>query len=323
MLWLFLALGLASADEACQEPLYVRFVMPEAGSTDVPRDVRVAVAMLGWGSAEDFTLRVFADDARLKGTEQSWCYEHEGPHELHCWLAWRPDELLPEDTEILLRVASVSGDSRSDHTFHTGTGLAVDPPPAPLAAVYDVWEEETGEPCDYPLARRYSLEATGGDPTEDGLSLVHIYEQLADGGEALVHTLATSSSPVDTGAVEVEGVKQFLDGSEDHTDCFRVVAENAAGEAGASAVACAEAPDTGPDTGPDTASDSGGSEPQPGDSGQQDTAPTDESETGEDADSDEAGAAPGSDGGGCGAAAAWLLGVVCLARRRPQPSAGA
>jgi len=319
MLWLLLTLGLASADETCQEPLYVRFVVPEGGSTDVPRDARVAVAMLGWGEAEDFTLRVFAGESRVEGTERSWCYEHEGPHELHCWLSWTPDELLPEDTEILVRVISATGDSRSEHRFQTSDAVAVDPPPAPDAVVNDVWEEATGDPCDYELARRYTLVAAGGDPAEDGLSLVHIYEQLADGGESLVHTLTTFSGAVDTGEVEVEGVKQYLDGSVERTDCFRVVAENAAGVEGASTVACVEEDDTATDT----SSDSGGSEPEPEDSGPQDTAPVDEPDTGGGSDSEAAPAAPPPDEGGCRAAAAWLLAALWLGRRRGQPSAGA
>lgn len=341
ILWL---LGLSAAlasEEECREDLLLRFILPEAEASGVPRDVRLTAGYIGWGTADQVRGRLLRDGERVPSEDETWCYEHEGPHEVHCWWATRPVDVLEAESEYSVRVETLDAEGAVrqsvEHSFTTGSALALAPPEAPVFAVADAWEEETGETCDYPVARRYTLDLEAGNPEEDDLTLVHIYEVMEDGSEERVHTITTAKGPADggsegapalataaadTGEPEPHGLKQYLDASLPRTDCFVAVAENAAGEAGGRTRACYGPQDTG-----STPGDSGDTAPP--DSGSRDSGAPGSGSGDPDGSADTGGAdavpPTTSDAGGCGcggatraSAVAWLLLLLMGWRRAGQ-----
>ena len=326
-----LFLGSAQADEeACRQPLAVRLTLPAAGSADVPVDARVLVGFIGWGEADEFSVDLIGAAAPVPVEAESWCYLHEGPHERHCWWSLRPTERLAVDTEYRIRVRSTEAhtgpDHESIHRFTTGSGTSLPPPEAPTGEIGEAWDEESGEACDFPFARRTLMRIEAGDALEEGLGVFHLFEVVAGSEtEPLVHTIRTQfdEGGVDTAPRIEWNVKQYVDGTTAPTDCFRVVAENAAGEAGASTVLCYGDADTGtPDSGPSGADsgrggagDSGAGDSGSGDSGARDD-PHDVPTRG-----DRSTTAP-VEARGCGRGAAGLLLIGgALARRRRNRTA--
>ena len=328
MLWLLLSPVLA-AD--CKDTLSVRSVRPVDRQVDVPLDVRVLVSLIGWGTAEEVTVRLVDDqDSELDVSTETWCYEHEGPHEVHCWFRLTPVEPLAADTthDVLINSSEVwagTGHLSQTTSFTTGSG-AVAPTGAPPTLTLDSRSEdlETG-PCDYANPRRYMLMLTGAETDATGLGVFHLDQVFPDGAsEALrVHTVHVFEDRPDT------DVKQYLDAGEPTNECYQVTYEDGAGRLTPGDVACWES-DTGPpDSGvPDTsAPDSGTLDTSALDSGTLDTSAPDSGPPDSGAsDSGTPGAEPGDMGqvseSGCGCAASPgsapflpLLGVLLLVQR--------
>ena len=79
---------------ACQEPLQLRTVTPDEGSVDIPLDARILISFLGWGELKEYDVSLTLYSKEVPVTREEWCYEHEGPDEVHCWIRLRPDEPL-------------------------------------------------------------------------------------------------------------------------------------------------------------------------------------------------------------------------------------
>lgn len=328
----------------CDEgALRVRTVQPRDQAEEVPLDTRVVVSFIGEGQADHYTVALEQGGASVATSAQSWCYDHEGPLEVHCWIALTPAAPLTADTAYTVRIQSTERHTGQrpeslNTRFTTGSAQAdpvVGAPGLRILAAWDVAPEERGV-CDWERPRRYTLELTPAQPDPSALSLYQVWAIDPQGQrpEALVHTIFVQNPagepPQQRGAdragdsggdsADPAGpteYKQFLDGDTQPTDCFRVVQENAAGQASASVEACwAEDTDSG-------GSDSGGSDSGTGDSGADDSAddPADDSRADDSSPPDSAtGPDPeprGSAGCGCGAAGALaLLPWIALLRRR-------
>ncbi len=348
VLVLFLsALALASAllprpAAACEGvPLEVRTVQPREGATDIPLDVRVAVSFIGLGEADEFEVELLHDDTEVPTVATSWCYEHEGPYEVHCWWSLKPVDPLGAGTTYRVRAISTpswqgEGSRHHESSFTTGSSSLGALSGTPTLEIRDAWTESTGAEYDYDKARRYVLDLTAVDGTPDpsATSLFHL-EELDEAGKSLdlVHSLYVSNPGEET-VYPVE-YKQFLDGSVERGDCFRVVQENGAGARSDSVVACWEPPDSGgsdsggsdsggsdsggPDSGRSDggSSDGGSSDGGSSDSGGSDSGgPDGGSADGGNADSgSDSGSDGGSDGGGgkgCGSRAGLVFPLVLL-----------
>lgn len=338
----FLALITAThaGTDACRESLQLRFTLPDDGATDVPLDARMVAAFIGWGDAGEWELALEVDGVTVEGSHSSWCYEHEGPHELHCWLTLAPHAPMAPGTEHSLRVSSTgswSGGTEAsfDIRFTTGSASTLTWEETPPLVVVDAWDEESEDSCAYSLARRATLETTPPPHVRAPLALFNIYEVLSDGSpDALVHTIRVHNPPpepdtaVDDSGLTAERMKQYLDGTTPREDCYRLTMVDAAGGETLGSLACwdtGEPGDTAPTHTGDTAgpgdSDDDTARPHSDDSGPADTVPH---HTGEHtADSDPGPPSSPSDGcpSGCGgsrtaAAFVWLLLATATTFRR-------
>ena len=323
---------------ACEpSPLQFRTSQPAAGAVDVPLDVRAAVSFIGLGTADEFTVGLYRDDTEVPVAASTYCYEHEGPVEVHCWWVLRPSTLLAASTAYELRVRSTetwSGEGAVSMTapFTTGTSEAPDVAGVPTLRVTHAWDEVATDSCQYPVARRYWLEVlpSGGVYDPSALSLFHIDALESDGSvRGRVHSTFVSNP----GGGEVDTqLKQYLDAATSPSDCFRMVQEGPDGTTTAAVDACPEPPvDTGSaDTGSDdTGSDDTGAD----DTGADDTgtADTGEGDSGGDTEKDAAprrppgfcaGCATGH-GGPLGAGLVVTLGLVLVRSRRKDGAARA
>ena len=293
---------------ACEpESLRLRTFQPRDGAADVPLDVRVAVSFIGWGTADQTVATVYdSGGVEVAATREAWCYLHEGPAEVHCWLALRP--AAPLSAGATYTIAASAGADTARATFTTGAAFSVAPEGAPTLAVADAWEATAQTECDFALADRYTLVpgAVGGAPDPSTLSLFHLYALDAAGEPgAIIHSVFVSNP--DSPTQVVPDLKQYLDGAEPNTGCFRLIQEGPSGARSAAADACWAAPDTGDTGADDTADSTGGAEDSAGDSGR---------------DGDAAGDAPAAAcgcaaGGGVGPGGAVLVALFGgVARRR-------
>ncbi len=267
MLWLLLTPAFA-AD--CRDTLSVRSVRPVDRQIDVPLDARVLVSLIGWGTAEEVTVRLVDDsDAELSVSTETWCYEHEGPDEVHCWFRLTPEESLAAETthEVLINSSEAwagAGHLSQSSSFTTGTGAVAAAGGPPTLTLDSRTDEEEAGVCDYADPRRYLLMLTGAETDTTGLGVFHLDQVFPDdSGEALrVHTVHVFDDRPDT------DVKQYLDGGETTDDCYQVTYEDGAGRRTPGAVACWQSdsgtPDSGtPDSGtPDSDTPDSGSERQ-------------------------------------------------------------
>ncbi len=295
----------------CRESLSVRSVRPNDGQADVPTDARVLVSLIGWGTTDEVAIRVVDDTgATVEGTTETWCYEHEGPHEVHCWTRLTPNGPLAVDTAHSVRVNSTdawtgSGSLSYTTTFTTGSSAA-SATAAPPSLTLDERTEPSPESCGYAEPRKYILTLTAAETDAAGLAVFQLDHVFPDGSAETerVHTVHVFHNQADV------DVKQYLEGVDTPSDCFQVTHEDAAGRQTPGPVAC-----WGQDTGD---ADSGTQDTSGPDSGTTATVPTDSA--GPDSGGADTGE-PGDDAGcGCVTAApapAWLglLTVLVLGRR--------
>ncbi len=271
---------LSLAAFGCEEPLEIRTIHPSDSDTDVPLDARVVISFIGWGAAEQYEARLTREGEDVASTTGSWCYEHEGPHEVHCWIRLTPDAPLEAEADYVVFVETTEAwphaDPRSlQARFTTGTESLQPISGAPGLVVQEPWLE-ADEDCGYPVARRYWLETTTTSGADDprGLSLFHLYSLDAHGQPGdIIHTIFATNPSEGAEEDEPPWTKQYLDGSISQTDCFRMVEEDGAGSRSEPVDACWEPADTGRDTSPDTAPPDSGEAP-PDDTGPADTAHT-------------------------------------------------
>jgi len=252
----------------CEQPLSVWLVDPPPEASDVPTDARVLVGLIGMGEPDEASVELLRDGTAVAGTTETWCYEHEGPYERHCWISFRA--ALEADTAYSLRVKNTdswqgTGSFSLDQRFTTGSALAETPLPmeVTLRSVADV----EGVDCGWEVTRQYLFTV---QPLSDTtrLGVVMVYD-----GDVLEHTVHPLVG-------EVAQMKQWRDASREDDGCYTFVHESTAGVRSAPVEVCASPrPDTG-----DTA-DSG------------DTALAEDS----------AGSASPSSDCGCGGGAAWFL----------------
>ncbi len=298
---------------ACEEPLEVRTLYPREGSQDVPLNARLLVSFIGWGTTEEYSVQLTQDGEAVAATQDSWCYDHEGPHEVHCWVSLRPEELLSPESTYALQVKTTDawphdGFRQTSGAFTTGTHTLKPLEGTPGITVIDAWTEKD-KACGYDIARRYWIDTTLlQEDDASGAAVFHLYalDEHGDPGE-IIHTIFTGTP---TKAEEPLGLKQYLDGSLPQTDCFRVIEEDGAGNQTPWAEACFEpgsgGSDSGgsdtatPDSGDTAVSDSGGS-----DSGGSDSGNAVEPATSEDC--------------GCGGGAPAVLLLPLILRRRTAP----
>ncbi len=331
--------SLAPSALACEpSPLELRTSQPAAGAVDVPLDVRAAVSFIGFGTADEFTVGLYRDDTEVPVSASSYCYEHEGPVEVHCWWVLRPSALLAASTAYELRIRSTEtwsgeGSMNMAVTFTTGTAEAPDLAGLPTLRITDVWDEVATDSCQYPVARRYWLEVlpSGGVYDPSALSLFHIDALESDGRvRGRVHSTFVSNP----GGGEVDPMtKQYLDAATVPSDCFRMVQEGPDGTTTAAVDACPEAPvDTGSDDtgGDDTGGDdTGGDDTGSDDTGSDDTGSDDTGGEGTDtADTQQDGEARRPPGAcaGCASGPGGALGaglVLSFALARSRREAGA
>jgi hypothetical protein len=327
------ALALAFACEP--EPLHLRTVQPAEGATDVPVDVRIAVSFIGYGTADEFEVRLAGAAGEVATDRSTWCYAHEGVAEVHCWHSLTPRALLEAGGRYQVQVESTErwsgeGAMRLTTSFVTGSSTAPVLVGPPALTVLDAWDEVGATDCEYPLARRYEFRALPGSGVADpsALSLFHLYPEAADGmvGDN-VHTLFVTN-PGDTQLSE-EVFKQYLDGASAWSDCFWLEEESAAGVRSSPVRGCFEEEDTGevPDTGDpgDTGViEDSGSAGETGDGGLEgDTAVDEDPPPAERGGQGGASGCPDSCAGGPGILLlAWLVALpLGRRRRRSEPPA--
>ncbi len=237
MLWTALVpLAVAGPAGDCpEEPLTVRFVVPEDGDTDAPRNARLLLGLIGVGDVETFDLVLEGEEGEVAGTRTRWCYDHEGPHEQHCWVALRPDRALAADT--VHRVSVTSGDSiERTTTFETGSGVLEPLTVAPGLEILAAWDPKPAEvgPCDWETPRRYTLALTPAvpDPSLRSVYQVHVVDPTGVREPALIHTIRLYDSE------DAFEAKQYLDRADEPSDCFRLQQEDGGGQLSPSVEAC-------------------------------------------------------------------------------------
>ena len=215
MLWWMLLWSTAAACEPV--PLNIRSVQPADGDVDVPIDARIAVSLIGYGTADEYTVELERGAAAIETTQESWCYDHEGPYEVHCWWMLKPTTPLSPLTPYTVRVRSTDtwqGDgSRTQVTqFVTGDAALGDVSGEPELEVLEVWEAEAETDCEWDLAFRASLRPTPIDRELDLslLSLYHLREVFEDGtsGEIIHSVYVTNPGQTE---LSDEVMKQYLE----------------------------------------------------------------------------------------------------------------
>jgi hypothetical protein len=321
-----LPLLLAPPSAACEAPLELRTVQPRDGATGVPVNARIAVSFVGTGVAEAYEVQLLRGGAPVAAAAEAWCYEHEGPFELHCWWALRPEADLAPGAEHELQIRSTAAwtgeGSRAVTTrFTTGADRAAAPAGPPSLRVAEAWDEPAPDACAYPLARRFWLELlpAGGITEGQALSLYHIDALGPDGAPVgRVHSVLVTQPD---GSAPDPLVKQFLDAADEPTDCFRVVQEGPAGDLSPPVEACFGDGDGGsPDSGtPDGGSADGGPADGRDTAGGAPDAPTDGAPSAEEEPARSKGSGCASSPSAPWAAAPALFGAMALlGRRRPR-----
>ena len=270
---ILLTTSLLHAGETCQETLEIRSFYPKSGDADVPLDVRILVSFIGWGTDDQYTVDLTREDGKpVKATTVTWCYDHEGPHEVHCWVSLKPEKPLVPETDYNTSIRTTDtwphddGGRSTRARFTTGTESVSPVTGSPSLSLTQVWTEKD-KSCGYPVARRYELtpvlllteDETGG-------AVFHLYPLDEDGEPGdNIHTIFSGMSfyPNSDGMLQV---KQFLDGSVPQTDCFRIIEEDVAGNLSEPFDTCEFGKDTG-------LSDTGLSDTGLSDTGLTDTAP--------------------------------------------------
>ena len=248
---MFLLLPVALAED-CAEPLRVRSTRPQHGDIEVPVDARVLASFIGWGSLDEVQATLRGPEGELAHTQEGWCYEHEGPHEVHCWLRLSPAEPLAALTEHTLVLSSTElwggeGVLFQETRFTTGEELAASTagPPSLQIASLDLLDPEE---CDYEEPQRFWLDLLAAEVDPSGLSVFHVDQSVDGSAFQRVHTLHLFEDSPDFEA------KQFLDGATEA--CFQVSHEDAAGRQTPGQTACWPV-DTGqPDSPADSPTDS-------------------------------------------------------------------
>jgi hypothetical protein len=213
----------------CRDTLSVR---PVDRQVDVPVDAWVRVSLIGWGTADEVAVGL-TDDAgsELSVTTETGCYEHEGPHEVHCWHLLSPASPMAADTahSVVLQSTTAwtgSGQLSQASSFTIGSALAVATAGPPTLILDRRTDVESPETCEYPEPRQHWLTLAAAELVQQDLE-----------------------------------VKQWLDGGATIDDCYQVTHEDAGGRLTPGAAACWQT-----DTGPlDTAGGTGHSDSGPGD----------------------------------------------------------
>jgi hypothetical protein len=251
MLSLLLSISLLQAGmstaHACEEALKLREVLPLDGTEGVPINSRVVVAFIGMGTSEDFDIKVFngASQRNIGVDREDWCYTHEGPNELHCWTRLTPRQELEPWTTYEIRVQLISEDTGAEPEPEQVSSFITDEWEADTSVaalgfrVTDAWEMDPSEldSCDWNEVSRWWLEI---DPVVDdssGLELFHIWELDEDGhatGEDPIHTVFSPRN------IQLQQIKQYLDGSVSHSDCFGALREGPTGARGPFTTHCFE-----------------------------------------------------------------------------------
>ena len=256
-----LSMGVAFAEGCPRRPLAIRQVLPPDGTVDVPLDTRLVIPTIGYGTVEDFDVVLSSDSGQVELEQRSWCYEHEGPDELHCWQALKPVGDLAAETSfeiVVTNTESWTGDgviSRRSQ-FTTGSEHHGALEGRPSGGVDEAWTQH-GLVCAWPQTRRYWMTFTEV-PDSSGLGLLH-FMHLPEGGDpVLVHTLyldgSTSGAPV----------KQYLDARQDPSDCFQLVQEDGSGSwSEPSETFCWTQPEQPGDTGDSTGDSTGAIDSEP------------------------------------------------------------
>lgn len=249
---LLLTASLLHAAEDCREPLEIREFFPRSGDVEMPLDVRVLVAFIGWGTLDQYTVSLTGTGGKpIQSTVESWCYEHEGPHEVHCWTSIKPDKPLTPKTDHHISIETSDKWPHNDGgrsiraVFTTGTAMAEPITGIPSLELVKVWTKKNKE-CGYPVARRYDLAPTVlQEDDETGGAVFHLYplNEYGEPGEN-IHTVFSGWSPPE-GIKTTRKTKQYLDGSLSHTDCFRMIEEDMAGNRTEPFDTCEFATDTG------------------------------------------------------------------------------
>jgi hypothetical protein len=229
-----LALWLAFPAWACdrQIPLHVRTVQPPVNAIDVPVDARIMVSLKGWGTIDEVEVVLRKGGSTISVDLETWCYDHEGPYELHCYYRLLPEEELIPGTVYTIEIRSTEtfqGDEplSQNSQFTVGSDRVTPfdgPPELAIVDAVDVAPEDLTE-CDYDQPRRYMVSAESSNVAPHGLSVLHLTEFFPDGSspDALVHTVLVSKERTTL------SIKQYLDGSMPRSDCFRLQLEDGAG----------------------------------------------------------------------------------------------
>ena len=279
-LYMLVLSSTAHANESCETNLTLRSVTPVEGATDVPVNARILVSFIGWGSADEFSVKLESLSAEVSTTNTSWCYAHEGPYEVHCWWSLTPDEQLVENSEYRLSIETTDSYGgpvpMSFHSrFFTGDSVLT-PITASLDFYYDsAWNVDTEDrvECDFEQPRRYFIDVETDWVDPSNLSVFHFFELPVEENEPapLVHTVFAQSNGDGAG---VGQIKQYVDGSRPYSDCFAVTIEDGAGNRTPWVNRCVDGdswvdePDG--DTSPD---DTAGNSEMEGDSGEDDEPP--------------------------------------------------
>ena len=232
----FVVFGASALAEECEKPLEFRSVSPANEAVDVPLDSRVLVSFIGQGRADEFEVDLEVGGEAVSSTDESWCYPHEGPFEVHCWWSLKPDDLLPSTAEIQVRIQSTSsyqGEEAIQRTERFTTGQALteniieSPPSLAILEVIDIPESELSE-CDFRQPRRAIFQADSEVPDPYGLSVFHVDELSVEGNYFRAHTVfvTLAAPPMLHGH---NTFKQYVNLEEPYTGCYRVWAEDGAG----------------------------------------------------------------------------------------------
>jgi len=237
----------------CELPLTLRSVTPSHDATDVVLDARILVSFIGQGTADEFEVDLLdSAEVSVPHARTSWCYDHEGPYEVHCWWSLKPESSLASESMYQVQIDATEAHpeplpARQISRFETGTSLASPPPASPTFEVTAAWtvDESDREACDYALPRRYFLAAESPDADPDAVYQIYAVDPEDSASTSLVHTVSVwpGSSPSPP-PCEPGGIKQYLDGSLPYSDCFTIHVESGAGLASESTLACWES-DTG------------------------------------------------------------------------------
>ena len=265
-----------AAASPCEVPLRVRSVTPELNQQSVPRDSRVLVSFIGQGSDAEFAVTLLESETPVETETNSWCYEHEGPYEKHCWFSLKPNELLRSNQRYTIQIRSTESFGGEepivfDSSFHTDSDthpvLSSTAPNVALVELTDFEGAEIGE-CDYEAPRRILIEPSHSMPDEDRLGVYHIEELNEDGSAFPVHTVFATQPVQEREFV----IKQYADLGANPTGCYRLWVEDGSGASSAKTDFCWT--EFGEDTGQEDTGqeDTGLNDTQGGDTNATDTA---------------------------------------------------